>query len=430
MDFGIAKAADMHLTRTGFAVGTPYYMAPEQVLGKPVTPQADVYSFGLVVFELLTGLKPVSGDSVERLFFMIISEPLDLEPMRKAQVPEPLVQFVAKCAAKKPEDRPAGFGEVVAQLEAILASVDGGAVEAISRPPTTRPLTEITKAAPPADPGARPLPVKYVAGAGMLAVVLVAGALLAPKWLSPTEDGPKPTLMPTPSPVPTERILAKTIDDPSGNLVLVEGGEFLAGAEGKRERLPPFYIDRTEVTNHAWMRFSEETSRPFPSGFLKNKPDLPVVNVSFRDASAFARWAGKRLPKAIEWEKAARGTDGRIYSWGDQVNPTRANVKDNPKFKGKGPLPVTDFPDGASPSGALQMTGNVWEFVDETLKPSLPAIESFRFLTPPANENEPWTMMKGGSYQTPLKPAVAWEHASVPTRFAGPDVGFRCVKDP
>ena len=64
--------------RDGFAIGTPYYMAPEQVLGKPITPAADVYSFGILLYELITGIKPVMGDSVESLFYLILNQPVDL----------------------------------------------------------------------------------------------------------------------------------------------------------------------------------------------------------------------------------------------------------------------------------------------------------------------------------------------------------------
>ena len=83
MDFGIAKSEGIALTRAGFTLGTPYYMAPEQVLGQPVTPQADVYAFGILLFEVLTGLKPIAGDSVEKIFNQILYQPIDLEPLRR-----------------------------------------------------------------------------------------------------------------------------------------------------------------------------------------------------------------------------------------------------------------------------------------------------------------------------------------------------------
>ena len=83
MDFGIAKAEGVQLTRAGFTLGTPYYMAPEQVLGQPLTPQADVYAFGILLFELLAGAKPIAGNTVEKIFHQILYEPIDLQPLRR-----------------------------------------------------------------------------------------------------------------------------------------------------------------------------------------------------------------------------------------------------------------------------------------------------------------------------------------------------------
>src|SRR5690606_19668044 len=95
MDFGIAKAEGLSMTKAGFALGTPYYMAPEQVLGEQVGESSDVYAFGIMLFELFTGVKPIEGDTVERLFYQILNEPLKLEPLREAGAPEPLVRLVA-----------------------------------------------------------------------------------------------------------------------------------------------------------------------------------------------------------------------------------------------------------------------------------------------------------------------------------------------
>ena len=156
--------------------------------------------------------------------------------------------------------------------------------------------------------------------------------------------------------------LAKTISTPAGDMVLVPAGEFRFGQFKQVASLPAFYIDKTEVSNAAYARFCKATNRPLPEDFPDKQPSYPVVNVTIRDAREFARWAGKRLPTALEWEKAARGTDGRIFPWGNEKDASRANTKTGdatPELK-----PVDSFPSGASPYGALNMVGNALELVD------------------------------------------------------------------
>ena len=100
MDFGIAKTEGLQMTRAGYVLGTPYYMAPEQVTGQNITEQVDVYAFGVLVFELMTGVKPIAGDTVERIFYSILNEPLNLEPMRQAGAPQAVCDLVAQCTMK------------------------------------------------------------------------------------------------------------------------------------------------------------------------------------------------------------------------------------------------------------------------------------------------------------------------------------------
>ncbi len=155
-------------------------------------------------------------------------------------------------------------------------------------------------------------------------------------------------------------------------MVLVPAGEFWMGtdnmgAESPRHRvhLDAYYIDKVPVTNALYERFIRATSRQDPSDWSNtnfNGPTQPVVGVSWHDADAYCKWAGKRLPTEAEWEKAARGTDGRKYPWGDQWDPSHANSAESKLGK---TTPVGSYLSGASPHGALDMAGNVWQWVDD-----------------------------------------------------------------
>jgi serine/threonine-protein kinase len=401
MDFGIAKAEGLHLTRTGFAVGTPYYMSPEQVRGEPATEAMDIYAFGILLFELLTGQKPVQGDTLERLFFAILNEPLKPEPMVQAGVPAPVVDLVLRATAKKPEDRPRSFTEVIAELDEFTRK------EEI---PAPRPVHAAAR---------QPVALIGVLAAG----VLLAGAA-AVYFI--TRGSAKPATSIT-STAPIKKELPAVLDTETGRMVLVAEGAFLSGADRHSETLPAFYIDRTEVSNSAYERFCKAKGRPLPPGFPTDHPDYPVVQITFLDAQEFAKWAGKRLPTALEWEKAARGTDGRIYPWGNEADASRANVagSDHPGA----PMPVSAFVAGESPFHALNMTGNVWEFVDDLKTPSEQAVRSFAAILKPApTAAEPWYTVHGGSFRRPLADGVVYEWTSIPARFSAPDIGFRCAK--
>ena len=164
---------------------------------------------------------------------------------------------------------------------------------------------------------------------------------------------------------------------PSG-FVYVPGGEFLMGTDdpeadsdaqpAHRQFLPSFYIGRCEVTHAEWKRFRPE--HRIPAGYGRH----PITNVSLEDAGAYCRFVGGRLPTDAEWEKAARGTDGRLYPWGDLFLPERANLRHAARHPStaclapgvrRGLKRVDAHPDGASPYGALNMAGNAWEWVSD-----------------------------------------------------------------
>jgi formylglycine-generating enzyme required for sulfatase activity len=152
-------------------------------------------------------------------------------------------------------------------------------------------------------------------------------------------------------------------------LVLIPAGEFLAGhkdePDNRPRRMPldSFYLARYPVTNAQYAKFLEanpDAERPaYWDDAEFNEPQQPVVGVTWGEAKAYCRWAGLRLPTEWEWEKGARGTDGRAYPWGDEPPAeTRANFGGN---VGK-PTPVGSYPAGASPYGLMDMAGNVWEW--------------------------------------------------------------------
>jgi serine/threonine-protein kinase len=123
MDFGIARSPQLQLTRTGETVGTPSYMAPEQVTAGNINHLADIYSFGVLAFELLSGEKPYNAETLEGLFFKILNQPADFDLLRAAQCPESVINLVMRCLAKAPEGRPQSTSEIELELKNLLAAV-------------------------------------------------------------------------------------------------------------------------------------------------------------------------------------------------------------------------------------------------------------------------------------------------------------------
>jgi serine/threonine-protein kinase len=422
MDFGVAKTEELSMTRTGFVVGTPYYMAPEQVLGKPLDGRADVYAFGILLYELIAGVRPFTAESVERLFFLILNEPLDAERLRQAGAPEGLCELVLQCTAKEPSGRPGGFAELKQKLRRVLDETGRPKPEAAPMAATLAGAAAAPMRKPSADaPRAAPAPAQSRRMAAMVigAVVLAGGGIAAYVMTRP-EAKPDPDVQPPAAASPPQRISTTT-----GEMMLVAEGSFLSGRAKEPVTLPAFYIDRTEVTNAAYAEFCKAAGHALPPDFPKDKPGYPVVNVTYADAAAFAQWAGKRLPASREWEKAARGLDGRLFPWGDDADASHANVKTGHV------RPAEDFAMGASPFGALQMVGNVWELVNEPAQPTPAILKMFRSQMKPAPTLEdPWYLMRGGSCDEPLQDNVMYDGATVPGAARSANIGFRCVKDP
>jgi iron(II)-dependent oxidoreductase len=153
-------------------------------------------------------------------------------------------------------------------------------------------------------------------------------------------------------------------------LIRIPAGEFWMGSDDGPENERPkhrvslaeYYIARTPITNAQYRRFIEATGHGTPMYWSEkrfNQPNQPVVGVTWYDAMEYCKWAGLRLPTEREWEKAARGTDGRLWPWGnDPPNEKRCNFNKNVGAT----TDVGSYPDGASPYGCLDMAGNAWEW--------------------------------------------------------------------
>ncbi|MCU0726171.1 MAG: formylglycine-generating enzyme family protein [Planctomycetes bacterium] len=146
--------------------------------------------------------------------------------------------------------------------------------------------------------------------------------------------------------------------------VVVPAGPFLFGEDLELRYLAPFEIDRYPVTISRYVEFLRRTGHPAPGSWPRGRTpvdrlDHPVTGVSHHDALAFARFLGRALPTEEQWEKAARGTDGRPWPWGFRFDVRLLNSR---AARRRGTTPVDFYPAGASPYGVMDLSGNVWEW--------------------------------------------------------------------
>jgi formylglycine-generating enzyme required for sulfatase activity len=222
------------------------------------------------------------------------------------------------------------------------------------------------------------------------------------------------------------------------SMVFIEEGEFLMGTDDRlRDEKPAhvvyvnaFYIDIYEVTNEDYKGFVVATGRKTPVSwergtYPEGKGDHPATYVSWYDAEAYCKWAGKRLPREAEWEKAARGTDGRIYPWGNEWDLNKSN---NPLKKLEGTVPVGSFEEGKNQFGLYDMSGNVWEWVGD----GYTAHPGSDYANPEFGRD--YGLLKGGSWWDCMFygcgiSAPTYNRAFFHPTTISDSYGFRCAAD-
>jgi eukaryotic-like serine/threonine-protein kinase len=410
-DFGIAKILDLEkgqtLTGSGVGIGTPEYMSPEQGLGRVVDARTDIYSLGVVLYELVIGRPPYTADTPMAVVDKHVHDPLPRPSQVLPGLPDEVEKILLKMLAKNPTNRYQDMSELVRALEALLKVPVQTNTANIADMPTVPDSLPNKK---------NKLWIWIAGGAGIVFLMILLGflgnafvATFRPK--STPSPSPSPSASPTPS-LGIGSILTREKDGMAMLYIPAEkfemGSPDGAGIDTEHPQrwvyLDGYWMDQTEVTNAMFQNFvnasgyktdAEKAGRSWilnvssknweqvngtdwrhPQGAgsnLSGFEDHPVVHVSWFDARAYCEWVGGRLPTGAEWEKAARGTDGRSYPWGNEMpagnrlNFADSNldmdwadkiVDDHYQFT----APVGNYPDGASPYGVFDMAGNVWEW--------------------------------------------------------------------
>jgi len=283
-----------------------------------------------------------------------------------------------------------------------------------------------------------------------------------PPTLTATPTLPMATPWDRPTPPAADRGVQPWTSPADGMVMhVVPAGDFLMGTEKTfvgsqpdevpqhKVTLSAFWIDETEVTQAMYQECIDRGGcTPISEDLaaaLAHDPTLPVTGVSWHQAAAYCAWAGRRLPTEAEWEKAARGTDGRLYPWGWVGAPKSGSslrlnfcdascpfaYRDSSIDDGFAEAaPVGQFPEGVSPYGAMDMAGNVWEWVADWYQSD--AYQATSVPDPQGPTSGMWKVMRGGSWLEP-----SWQGSVLPDRTANRgwlepgsfrvDLGFRCV---
>lgn len=428
IDFGIAKALNpgQQATSTGVPLLTVGYSPPEQYSAGEgsADPRTDLYSLGAAAYTLLTGTIPPESTlraggtalpaprslnpAISKRMEVFIQRCMQLNRENRPQTAAEAARLLGKQEAPPPKPQPAPTPAPRPRLKLpwrkILVGVGGAALlgllvwlvvaQVIPEIKVINENRQFTRTAIVATNLAMDATHTAVEATrretARLATVIAGWTKTPTQTASPTQTR-TPTFTLTPAytstftPTPTSplippdctRIGQEWVSPLDGmTLVCVPAGKFTMGSDSYSDDESPahsvtldaFWIDGTEVTNaqYAWCVAAGDCSAPASNNY--NDLDYashPVVTVSWYDAEKYCTWADRALPTEAQWEKAARGADQRIYPWGNELDCKKVNGGGSDCDGFSNTAPVGSFPAGASPYGALDMAGNVWEWVKD-----------------------------------------------------------------
>lgn len=383
LDFGIAKlvgGGHVH-TATGATIGTAAYMAPEQVVGDEIDQRADIYSLGVMLYEMACGRPPFEGQSALTVMMKHVNEPLPDIRLFNSNLPELFGAILQKALAKDPKDR---FGSAIEMSNALrdvarqMASANPDTfsyttpARLSSEPPKVtapqrtlepetvaekRPSLEKTVVLAPeremktavrpeksaAQPSRRWLP--WAIGIVALLAIAATAYLLLPKLFAP--DLPS-----------------------SAGMAQIPGGTYTVGANlsgsqyapPQEVTLEPYWLDRFETTNSEYAAFLADEGGEPPNSWANGQvppgqETHPVRGLTWDNANDYCAWQNKRLPTEAEWEVAARGEQNLLFPWGDSA--TGVTLPDTDTYA------IGSIPQNRTSFGVFDMAGNVWEWVTE-----------------------------------------------------------------
>jgi formylglycine-generating enzyme required for sulfatase activity/tRNA A-37 threonylcarbamoyl transferase component Bud32 len=408
MDFGVAKMlGETYHTATGTVIGTALYMSPEQARSEHLDERTDIYSLGVMLFEMITGQPPFEADSAVVVLMKHVNEPVPDICQLNGDAPDELVAVVEKALAKDPADRYQTASDMAAALRAVGSRTQAAALTiapSVSQPVRVAPASaSASSVAGAAQPARKRNWLPWLVSAATLGVLILAlgiGLLfVAWRFARPL-------------------VLAQALSLPTAEgMVKINDGVYLVGLDTPDEqhavpqqiKLNEFWIDQYEVMNSQYAQFLAETGHQpptsWPDGNIPPGQEAhPVEGVTWELAAAYCTWAKKRLPTEAEWEVAARGPQGLLYPWGDDEHTV--------ELPNDGTYTVGGIPANRSPFGAFDVAGNVWEWVGS---PYTPIAEGQRILRGGANG-----FLKDMAYRLQGDP-------NVPTMIA--TAGMRCAAD-